>query len=356
VVDPLGLDVPAAAYDGITRRWRSPRWWRAHALAVYDAHYARLRSEGAVPSVSRARWIDYLEAESRHADKLSGRDCRPTVAALMAIMDTGEMTVHRCRRLAKEFGIRTEVVTGRHRTKAERLDSWRRGDRGRGWASVAALHESHLPVDNSEVKTRYEQGFVTPLPHSGGSRPEAPAQPGPSPAQPVRGRAFEPEAMQLANSVRRDARFPSWVRSMPRARLAAVLTRYAVARWRTTDVFTAMGLAGVSILERPVNPAGYLAFLLRRCPIAPPPGMVARAAVVAKVEAERAATARYLAQLRAKTVAGPDSPGRAAAMAIAGRVLAGERRRASVRLSTEELARRARVARGGDRATRCPSD
>lgn len=344
MVDPLGLELPANAYDGITRRWRSPRWWRAHALAVYDAHYARLRAEGAVPSVGRDRWIDYLAAESRHADKLSGRDCRPTVAVLMAIMDTGEMTVHRCRRLAKVFGIRTEVFTGRHRRKGERLDSWARGDRARGWASVAALHESHLPVDNSEVKTRYEQGFVTPLPHSGGSRPQAPAQPGPRRAQPARGRAFDPEAMQLANSVRRDARFPGWVRAMPRARLAAVLTRYALAGWRTGDVYTAMGLAGVSILERPVNPAGYLSFLLRRCPLTPPPGMVARAAVVAKAEAERAATRRYLAQLRAKPVAGPDSPGRAAAMAIAGRVLGGERRRARDRAATGELAGRARAA------------
>ncbi|MGF6883479.1 hypothetical protein ABIA39_006973 [Nocardia sp. GAS34] len=38
----------------------------------------------------------------------------------------------RCRRLTKAFATRTVVFTGRHRTREERIDSWRRGDRCRG--------------------------------------------------------------------------------------------------------------------------------------------------------------------------------------------------------------------------------
>ena len=39
------------------------------------------------------------------------------------------------------LGVATEVLRGRQRTRTERLASWRVGDRGRGWASVWALHD-----------------------------------------------------------------------------------------------------------------------------------------------------------------------------------------------------------------------
>jgi hypothetical protein len=48
------------------------------------------------------------------------------------------------------LGVATEVFRGRLRTYAERMASWRVGDRARGWASVWALHPP-TPVDRTRI-------------------------------------------------------------------------------------------------------------------------------------------------------------------------------------------------------------
>ena len=53
-------------------------------------------------------------------------------------------TVQRADTALRLLGVATEVLRGRQRTRAERFASWRVGDRGRGWASVWALHDDPL--------------------------------------------------------------------------------------------------------------------------------------------------------------------------------------------------------------------
>lgn len=325
------LELPAAAYDAAPGMWWSRKRWVRHGLALYDAHYARLRREGAVPSVGRATWAAWLEAESRCADAGTGRGCRPTVRHLRGVMSASRATVQRCRRLAVLTGLRTVVFTGRRRTLAERMHCWRVGDAGRGWASVSALHESRmLPVHNPDPKTCSDQPFEAPLSHSDGSpQPQAEvdrtslkdmsATRTPH-GKPRRQPAYDPEAMATAAACRRDKRLPGWVRWMPRGMLAAVLTRYALAGWRSGDVFAALEeyrRAGNRLLDTPMNPPGYLAFVLGRIPPDMPPALLARARTVAAYEAERGAWQRERERMAAVRVAAADSPARAAAYAVA---------------------------------------
>ena len=53
-------------------------------------------------------------------------------------------TVQRASTALRLLGVATEVMRGRQRTRAERFASWRVGDKGRGWASVWALHDCRI--------------------------------------------------------------------------------------------------------------------------------------------------------------------------------------------------------------------
>ncbi|MBF6284473.1 hypothetical protein IU456_29100, partial [Nocardia farcinica] len=219
---PLRLELPEDAYDHVPACWWSRERWIAHNLAAYDKHYEMLRRQNMVDSVSRKTFENYLIAESAGADFGTGRNCRVTIEQLQRITARSESTMHRCRRLVNKLGTRTVVFRGRQRTKLERLESWHRGDPGRGWASVAALHESVvLPVDNQHVKTLLEQGFGTPPGRSPGllalSRPKPVSSPqNVSERRAARGqdtkgrrrkpRSYDSRALLLASRVRSDGR------------------------------------------------------------------------------------------------------------------------------------------------------
>ncbi|MBF6411448.1 transposase domain-containing protein [Nocardia farcinica] len=287
-------------------------------LALYDLHYTQLRRAGRVESVSRATFRAYLLAESAGADYRTGRNARMTVASLQHATRRSESTMHRCRRLVAAFGTRTVVFGGRHRTLEERLDSWRRGDRARGWAAVAALHESATlpPVDNEHLKTLREQEFGTPPERSEGSvflsqRKSASSIENTTMGRAPRGQdrskrprsvpAYDQRAVKLASSVLRDSRFPLWVHQIARGRLTAAVTRKAVAGWDVDDVFAAFEehrIAGKRLLASPTSPAGYLTWLLRQIPDDMPPARLDRAREVAITAAEHAEWRRQLEQMR----------------------------------------------------------
>ncbi len=86
------------------------------------------------------------EARAAFADHRTGRNCRPTNARLAAITGLSVRTVQRASTALRLLGVATEVMRGRQRTRAERFASWRVGDRGRGWASVWALHDSRIHI------------------------------------------------------------------------------------------------------------------------------------------------------------------------------------------------------------------
>ncbi|MGW5230410.1 hypothetical protein ACWEP5_36450 [Nocardia niigatensis] len=365
---PLRLELPVDAYRDVPACWWGRERWIAHCLALYDQHYQLLRRNRMVDSVSRRTFLAYLTAESGGADFRTGRDCRITVERLQKAVVRSESTIHRCRRLVHKLGCRTVVFRGRLRTKDERLASWKRRDRARGWAAVSALHETTvLPVDNEHAKTILHQGFGTPPERSDGSDFLS-RSPNPSPPQPMtkrraprgidkkrQARAYDQRALLLAEKCRQDDRIPLWARRIPRSQLAAALTRYAVAGWQIDDVYGAFEefrISGKRLIGTPDNPIGYLCHVLRQTPVEVPPALLDRAREVDLEEKRRAQQRELWAEIRtAKMRAADDhSAGRAAARkAVAElrhRTIGHDRARA--RAVDEESRAAARRARGQD--------
>lgn len=358
---PLRLPLAEDAYAAAPACWWSRERWVVHNLALYDQHYTLLRRQNMVDSVSRKTFRDYLWAESAGADFDTGRNARITVRRLQTSTSRSESTMHRCRRLTNKLGTRTVVFTGRQRTKAERLESWRRDDRARGWAAVAALHETAvLPVDNQIVETLTEQGFGTPPEQSSGlsfvsrekvvssttNTMERRAPRGTDKKKRRRAApAYDQRAVKLAASVLRDERFPLWVRSIRPGRATALLTRKAVAGWDVDDVAGALEefrISGKALIDKPANPPGYLWSILDQIPDDVPPARLDRARTVATEEAERLTRQRQREQDRAAAMAaaGPDSPAYQAAMHTAARIGARTIGRARDRARSVDDARR----------------
>ncbi|MFD6401245.1 hypothetical protein [Nocardia sp. NPDC060249] len=331
----------------------------AHCVALYDEHYRALRRDGLVPSISRSTWMAYVIAESATADSATGRDCRPTVRRLQRLVTRSKSTIQRCRRLAVQLGVRTVVFRGRHRTKAERLESYDRQDKGRGWASVAALHESTtLAVDEKAVAELLDLGIDTPLPQSGGKSvlslsaekklPEKTEDPAPRPKKTNRSAPiWDAKAVSLARNCRADMRIPDWIAGIALGKLTAVLTPYARAGWLVDDVLTAIEqfrLAGHTLLTDPENPSGYLVHMLRRVPVNEPPARIARGQRV-----QREHHQRFEQQLSRDDVERAKKTAQSVNSDSVGRKLFAEFReanrlrvsgRAAARMRTEEFARR----------------
>ncbi|WP_405183717.1 hypothetical protein OG225_43545 (plasmid) [Nocardia sp. NBC_01377] len=337
-------------------------------MAFYDQYYVLLRRNGVVESVSRRTFEHYLIVESSGADYSTGRNARLTIGALQRATLRSESTMHRCRRLLAAFGGRTVVFRGRHRTRVERLDSWRRDDPCRGWSAVAALHESTtLPVDNFRVESILHQGFGTPPGQSPGlvslSRPRSVTDhQDVTKGRASRGidkegvrrkpRAYDPRAVVLAARVRADERNPVWLRLLGPQGLSAVLTSRAIAGWQADDVHAALDevyLSGRRIFDRPRDPYAYLAYLLSGTPVDEPPMLLDRAREAAveleRLERQRVENAARRAEAMAQIPAAPDS----AAIAQAREIAAAATRRG---ISTKAAARVAAAAELRDLAQR----
>ncbi len=369
---PRRLELPEDAYADVPSCWLSRRRWIALNMALYDQLYTELRATLRAPSVSRNTYQAWAIAESRCADIATGRDCRPSVRHLSQRILRHPRTVKRCRELARLLDTRQVVFRGRQRTKIERLESWERFDRSRGWTAVAALIDSpahaHL-VDNPTLELLLQQGFVTPLPHRGGSLSLSPpssvtshqnGREGSAPRhkdtgrQPRKPRNYDQKALLLAARIRSDARFPLWVRRLGIQGLAAVLTKRARAGWQADDVHAALDdvwKSGKKVFDRPRDPYAYLGWLLGHTPVDEPPALYDRARE-AMLEMERRARIQKEAQQRpaeplAAAPAAPNSPGRLAAMAFAAAagqksISSGATRRVGERAAQQEVARLAR--------------
>ncbi|MFI5783776.1 hypothetical protein [Nocardia sp. NPDC051570] len=359
---PVRLALPADAYADVPACWWSRNRWIAHNLALYDQHYAMLRRNRMVDSVSRKTFQAYLIAESSGADFTTGRGTRMTIAQLEKAVGMSESTMHRCRRVVNKFGTRTVVFRGRQRTREERLASWKRNDRSRGWAAVAALHESVvMPVDNAIMETQLEQGFGTPPEHSEGSFELSPQQKTSSPQNMTERRAprghdkkgrmrrqrpaYDQKAVRLAASIRRDDRLPLWVRQIRPGHMAATVTRKAVAGWLVDDIFGAFEefrISGKALIERPTNPPGYLRYILNQIPDDVPPALLDRARTAALEETERAERARQREVIRAAVTAaaGPNSLAYQEARKVVAEISARTTGRSRARIRESDEARR----------------
>ncbi|ORB82208.1 helix-turn-helix domain-containing protein, partial [Mycobacterium persicum] len=109
---------------------------------AYDCRYeTEVRPVMPGNPISRTALLAVAEARARYADHATGRNSRPTNERLAADTGYSVRTVQRADTALRLLGVATEVLRGRQRTRIERLASWRVGDRGRGWASVWALHD-----------------------------------------------------------------------------------------------------------------------------------------------------------------------------------------------------------------------
>ena len=124
---------------------RARRWARSTVPTAYLLHY-NTHVRPAMPNnpISLKTLVAVAEARASFADHRTGRNCRPTNARLAEVTGLSVRTVQRASTALRLLGVATEVVRGRQRTRAERFASWRVGDKGRGWASVWALHDCRI--------------------------------------------------------------------------------------------------------------------------------------------------------------------------------------------------------------------
>lgn len=226
----LELENPWAAvpcWSGRAKRWAAETVPAAYRQR-YDTHV-----RPAMPNnpISLKSLLKVAEARASFADYRTGRNCRPTNARLATMTGLSVRTVQRASTALRLLGVATEVMRGRQRTRAERYASWRVGDRGRGWASVWALHDSR---------------FRTLSPHPGGSKflTKPPVEKELTTRPRHAGRAgagrrtsHDHQALSLANKWVRDEQSPPWARRFhtgtPWARVLAGPAKHG---WTPRDV------------------------------------------------------------------------------------------------------------------------
>lgn len=141
------LELSADAYAGVACWIGGEQLWaRVTVPIAYHSHYrTRVAPELPGAAVSLKAIVRVAEARARYADFRTGRNCRPTNDRLVHDTGLSKSTVQRASKALRLLGVATEVFRGRQRTRRERMASWRVGDRGRGWASVWALHTPSYP-------------------------------------------------------------------------------------------------------------------------------------------------------------------------------------------------------------------
>jgi hypothetical protein len=212
--------------------------------------------------VSLKALVAVAEARASFADHRTGRNCRPTNARLAERTGLSVRTVQRASTALRLMGVATEVMRGRQRTRAERFASWRVGDKGRGWASVWALHDSRIQQLSS-----HPGGSLLPSKPSCKSlltTPHRRQAAGSSAA--TRRTSLDNRALALANRWAVDEQSPPWARRYRTGTpWAPVLTGPAQHGWTPRDVNALISDwigTGHWIPEQPHKPIGMLGAIL----------------------------------------------------------------------------------------------
>ncbi|PBA23584.1 helix-turn-helix domain-containing protein [Mycobacterium avium] len=312
--------------------------------------------------ISRQALLAVAEARARYADHATGRNCRPTNERLADDTGYSVRTVQRADTALRLLGVATEVLRGRQRTRIERMASWRVNDRGRGWASVWALH------DNPQLNRLLHKLS----PHPAGSS----VHPSPSGDSVVTTHAGSPtgrrqhgatrraspdeEGLALAKAWRADQHAPPWARRHSAEAWSALLAAPAAHGWTPRDLnqlITDWLGVGHWIADSPHKPIGLLGAILARHGrdnLAERPAAADEAREAAELAADRArvadqlATRKTTAAARAAGRAALSSPGHAAAQAAAKRLAhtAAQRRTAAAAAAAAAVDSAVRRARG----------
>lgn len=350
----LALAVGGDAYQGIAL-WSGAQYWsRVVVPYAYDLWYKQIRLLMPNNGVSRDAVLKVADARARYADGRTGRHCRPKIETLMRCTGLSERTVQRASLALRLLGCATEILRGRQRTKRERLASWAMGDRGRGWASVWALHPPRAAVDNS----RGVDGLWRPVHHQLSPHPRRgsisvdfvsfrrsspthgypqhpPDQVAAGQGPPINGGASRPattrtgsggvrgavvaeKGRQLAVQWLAQGRTPAWAgRHTPRG-WARVLAGPAAHGWTADDLNLLLHewvhVGGHWMPETPYKPIGLLGAALRwHGQLDDPPAAAQRARDAAELAERRAQHAAELAERKTVGAAAATADARAAA-------------------------------------------
>ena len=316
---------------------RAARWIETTVPTAYHQRYdTHVRPAMPGNPVSLKSVVAVAAARASFADHRTGRDCRPTNETLATMTKLSVRTVQRASTALRLLGVATEVMRGRQRTRDERFASWRVGDRGRGWASVWALHDSriqslspHPEGSHLVLKTSPKSVVTTPTRRYAG-RSGAPRRTDP-----------DQRALVLANRWMHDQQSPPWARRYRTATpWARVLGQVAQHGWTPRDInqlITDWVGTGHWVPESPHRPVGLLgAILAAHGDPAERPAALDEAREQAELAAARQRVAEQLAERDVNRRA--RDAGRAA--------LEGPGRRAA-REVLDEIARRRRQRGGG---------
>ncbi|ORW49821.1 plasmid replication protein [Mycolicibacterium peregrinum] len=327
---------------------------------AFDLRYKAIRPQMCNGGVSRAALLAIAAARARHADFQTGRNCRPTNARLAELTGFSVRQVQRADEALRLLGVATEVLRGRQRTRAERLASWRVGDRGRGWASVWVLHDSAwlMVVINSMSShpvgslLSSSRSFNYPLT----TRKRSPK--GSRSCGARRRKSPDAGGSALARAWRATPDCPPWARRHSASAWAALLAAPARHGWKARDltqlVTDWLGVTGRTIPDAPYRPIGLLGAILAWHGAENLDDRPA-AAEEAREAAEVAAAAARVAGQRTELTppAGPDSGGTGR---IAARAVATEAVRNAARKRTADAARRQAALQDAVRRARGRTD
>ncbi|WP_018604229.1 helix-turn-helix domain-containing protein [Mycobacterium sp. 155] len=332
-VDAIRLDLGDMPWAGIPC-WRgAQRWVQGTVPVAYAVRYATDVAP-LMPGnpIGLKTLVRVAQARADYADHRTGRSCRPTNETLARAAGVSVRTVQRASTALRLLGVATEVLRGRQRTRDERFASWRVGDRGRGWASVWALHDSRFPQLSPhprsgpvrEINSSKKLLTTTNRRSRGGNNAAARRAQTESGARLARQWACAPQSPPWARRYRTTT---AW---------AGVLNGAAQHGWTARDVnqlISDYSAAGNWVPDSPYKPAGLLGHMLRwHDNLDERPAALDEAREAEELAAQRARIARNAAEsaahqrAREQGRAALDGPGHAAARQALAEAL--QRRRA----------------------------
>ncbi|MBZ4556978.1 helix-turn-helix domain-containing protein [Mycobacterium avium] len=353
------LELGPVPYAGVPCWTGTQRWAQWTVPVAYDLRYdTDVRPHMGANQISRRALLRIAEARARYADYATGRDCRPSNERLATDTGYDVRTIQRASTVLRLLGVATEVLRGRQRTRIERLASWRVGDRGRGWASVWALHDHRL-LNRVIHKV---QSVLSPHPRSGPVRDQHVRQDVVTTRNRRRtgagnrgaARRARPDGygLALAKTWRAHPQAPPWCHRHSPTAWAAILAAPAAAGWTPRDLnqlITDWLGVGHWIPDTPHKPIGLLGAILawhgpenlaeRPAALDEAREAQARAANEQLRRAESATSHRAHLAGRAAAQAAQSGPGRAEAFAA----LAAARQRSAQRRTAQAAAEQARI-------------
>ncbi|MDN3460536.1 replication protein [Rhodococcus sp. APC 3903] len=343
----MRLDLGDGAYNGIPVWQGAQQWVEIVVREAYAAEYKTIRPalvETTGGGISLKTLLAVATVMASVAEFDTGRESRLSLDKTIERTGKGERTVQRARQALKLLRVATEVFRGRLRKKkGEREGSYRVGDKGRGWASVWALHP-RKPVDKTRV---YVDGSIQMAPHprrghllSLPSRREVLNTKRSVDKRAASRRKESKAEVEKAEGVRKgvllasrwlgNPRTPAWARRHTPRGWALALTDPAVHGWTVADLNATIDAwsKATRIAPNPKHPIAFIRWLMKQQDIAFAPHVLAQiAADQEKAERERRAGAFEAERGRYASAAAEDSPGRQAARVVARRATDIARRR-----------------------------